>query len=255
MLCAAALMCHAPIVIPPIAGIRGKACAATTRAMAEAARHLQAAAPERVVVISPHAPRGEERATLHRAPRAEGHFGRFGRDDVSLSLPGDPDIHTTLLAALPLVPLPATDLDHGALVPLWFLAEAGLDVPVTVLGLPWNPTSEGNRAFGQRLREVMDDLGAPWALVASGDMSHALQPGAPGGFHPEAHRFDAAVVDLLSAGCLQEISQIHPGLRELAREDVVDSLEVAAGALPEGRPEVIGYEAPFGVGYLEARLA
>lgn len=255
MLCAAALMCHAPIVIPTIAGSRGGACEATTRAMGEAARHLQAAAPARVVVISPHAPRGEERATLHRSDRAEGHFGRFGREDVSLSLPGDPDIHSALLAALPLVPVPAIGLDHGALVPLWFLREAGLRVPVTVLGLSWSPTQKRNHAFGRRLREVMDDLGAPWALIASGDMSHALQPGAPGGFHPQAHRFDAAVVASLQAGRLQDVSQIEPSLRMLAREDVVDSLEVATGALPEGRPEVISYEAPFGVGYLEARLA
>ncbi len=186
----------------------------------------------------------------------EGHFGPFGHSGVAVTFPADSETGQALAQDQPdlLVPLPLSQLDHGALVPLWFLAEAGLEVPLTVIGLPWEPDPDTNRQLGRDLRRVMDGLVGPWALLASGDMSHALQPGAPGGFHPEAHRFDAEVEACVREARLTEISRIPAHLRDLAREDVVDSLEVLDGALGASfiTPRVLAYEAPFGVGYMEA---
>jgi hypothetical protein len=53
----AALMCHAPIVLPEIAGNRSAEIAKTTAAMEEAATHLLARQPDVIVILSPHAPR------------------------------------------------------------------------------------------------------------------------------------------------------------------------------------------------------
>ncbi len=58
---------------------------------------------------------------------------------------------------------------------------------------------EVHRDLGRLVRETADELGRDVLFVASGDMSHRLQPGAPAGYDPRGALFDAAVVELLGA--------------------------------------------------------
>src|SRR2546430_9340217 len=53
---------------------------------------------------------------------------------------------------------------------------------------------------------------------SSGDLSHRLTPGAPAGFHPEAHRFDEEVVEAIRARVPERVVNIDQGLRRLAGE-------------------------------------
>ena len=257
----AVLMCHAPIVIPAVGGTEAPRCRATTEAMGEAAGLLAACGAARVVVLSPHAPR-HRRAYGHFQPaRLQGNLARFGHPDLALAFPNDPEalavIRTsTQREGLTFEALPERELDHGATVPLWFLQEAGFPGRVLVLAFPWEAGEGSHHRFGHALARAMEDLGESWALLASGDMSHALRPGGPGGFHPKAHAFDQLVVDCVARGCPEDAARIPAELRGIAAEDVVESLEVSAGILGPGpRPaQVLSYEAPFGVGYLEAVL-
>ncbi len=257
----AVLMCHAPIVIPAIGGERGTECAATTRAMREAARIVVACGAETAVVLSPHLPRHRQAFGVVAGEKLHGDFGTFGRPDIACAFRGDAAAGAAITraaqkAGLEMVPGEPRGLDHGALVPLWFLQEAGFRGRIVVFGFPWYTDRSANQTFGCALRETMVSLERRWALVASGDMSHALQPGAPSGFHPRAQAFDDAVVEALERGNLGALSAIPGELRELAAEDVIDSLESAAGVLGDEMPEggVLSYEGPFGVGYLIALL-
>lgn len=258
---AAALMCHAPIVIPDIAGERGRDCESTTRAMVEAARVLVAAGPETVVVLSPHAPRHQEAFTWMSGCRWMGTFERFGRSDLRMPFDADLDAAAALARAslrnrVPVDSSEYTPMDHGALVPLWFLREAGYQGKVLILGFPWQSREALVECFALALGEAMTEVGRPWVLVASGDMSHRLLPGAPSGFHPRARDFDKAVVDCVRVGRPGDVARIADELRDLAAEDVVESLMVAAfllGTRPVGQ-RFLSYEGPFGVGYLIAIL-
>jgi aromatic ring-opening dioxygenase LigB subunit len=257
----AVLMCHAPIVIPAIGGERSAECSSTTAAMREAARGVVESGAETAVVLSPHLPRHRQAFGVMASERLSGDYGSFGRPDIACALRGDAAAGAATLRAaqrmgLGIEPVEIRGLDHGSLVPLWFLLEAGFKGRVAIFGFPWLGSREANRAFGHSLREAMAGLERRWALVASGDMSHALQPGAPSGFHPRAQGFDDAVVEAVRRGRLGALSQIPAELRELAAEDVLDSLESAAGVLgDEIAPDhVLSYEGPFGVGYLVARL-
>lgn len=147
--------------------------------------------------------------------------------------------------------------DHGALVPLWFLAEAGWTGPTTVVGLPRHPTVEWCRACGLAIGQVVAALGSDLvALVASGDMSHRVLPGAPAGHHPRAVDFDRAMTDLVRRGALDRLASIDPEFRALAAEDAVDTTMIAAASTDDDvrGAEVLSYEHPFGVGYLVAVL-
>lgn len=239
----AALMCHAPIVVPAVGGAEAARCRRTTRAMREVAARLVAARPDRVVLISPHSPR--HRTTLAAwSGRHQGDLAAFRAPQVRVDLPDAPEVAATL-------GLPTLDgrerLDHGAVVPLSFLVEAGWQGPTAILALPWTEGAE--EAAGRALAT----LPGRTAVVASGDMSHALSPSAPAGFHPDAAAFDAAFVDALRRD--DDDAARTPPHRAVAHEDVVASTAVALAAVPTRRnAEVVAYEAPFGVGYTEAVL-
>jgi MEMO1 family protein len=254
------LMCHAPIVIPAIAGDRAGECAATTRAMGEAARVLVAAAPDVVCLISPHAPRRPGSVGIVLAPRLSGSFARFGHPDVAVSVPGAPSLATALVSACGALglthhTLPDHELDHGALVPLHFLDAAGYRGPVLLVALPY-PDEARERALGEAIAEAAEASGLGVAVLASGDMSHRLKEGAPSGYHPRAQQFDTAFVSALRAGDVPAALAIDPMLSELAAEDVLASTRVALAATRgrTGGTRVLAYEGPFGVGYCEAVL-
>lgn len=257
----AVLMCHAPIVIPAIGRSEAGRCAASTAAMREAARRVVASGVETVALLSPHTPRLRHAYGVVAGEQIRGDFHAFGLPGPELVFPADAALGATCRRraqdeGLELEPLAVGSLDHGACVPLWFLAEAGFRGRVAVFGFPWEVDGEFNRAFGRALARAHAGLGRSWALVASGDMSHALQPGAPAGFHPRAAAFDEAVCACVEQGDYAGLSALAPEWRALAAEDAVASLEVADGVLAgagSGR-ERLSYEAPFGVGYLVAVL-
>jgi MEMO1 family protein len=256
----AALMCHAPIVIPAIAGERAVDCAETTRAMREAARALVAHDPEVLVLISPHSPRHRTRFGLLEADALQGTFARFGHGSVRVHVNGARAAARTLAATartcgVDTQPLELATLDHGALVPLYFLQEAGFRGGVLLVALPY-PGADSEVAFGRAIRAAAQTRNERWAVLASGDMSHRLTPDAPAGYDPEARAFDEAFVTELRRGELRRALELPPALIALAAEDVVQSTAVAAGSIDfEMRgARVLSYEGPFGVGYCEALL-
>jgi AMMECR1 domain-containing protein/aromatic ring-opening dioxygenase LigB subunit len=249
-----ALMCHAPIVVPDVAGARGDSCAQTTAAMRMAARRVVARGSRVAVVVSPHTPRAAG-FTILRGDRVAGDFGDFGAPGLKVDFAAASSLRAKLVDAgacsLGADPV-RRGLDHGALVPLWFLAEAGYDGAVLVVAFPRHTTADACDDFGKALANVDDEF----ALLASGDCSHRLIPGAPAGFHAQARHFDAALAEAVAAGDDRAVLRIDPELRELAAEDVVDSVMLAASATSfsaRGRA-VLSYEGPYGVGYLVALL-
>lgn len=256
----AVLMCHAPIVIPPVAGQHAAACATTTAAMRTVAAAVVAHEPDVVAVISPHAPRHRTGWGVVAGPTLSGDFGTFGAPHVRVRLPVDAQTADAVVAAgrargLSMREVAPYDLDHGSLVPLYFLQAAGWSGPTLVLAMPW-PGTGTEALMGMALADAARRRGLRLSVVASGDMSHRLVPGAPAGFHPRAKDFDAAFVQCITAGDLEGASSISVALREHAAEDVVDSVTVAAGAIGfrnQGH-RLIAYEGPFGVGYCEAIL-
>jgi MEMO1 family protein len=255
----AALMCHAPIVVPPIAGSRAADCKTTTRAMGELARTLLAHEPELIVLVSPHAPRRPHSWGLVHAPRLTGSFERFGHPELSYVFDGDADAAACLareaaMLGLETHQIDGRGLDHGALVPLHFVHEAGYAGPILLVALPF-PGTETEQTFGEAVANASRQLGKRWALLASGDMSHRLSRDAPAGFDPAGRAFDHRFVAHLRRGDIGAAVSIDAQRAELAAEDVLQSTEVALGAVGEPHgTQVLSYEGPFGVGYCEALL-
>ena len=252
----AGLMPHAPILVPGVGRENLARVEGTAKAMDTVARHALATNPDTVVVISPHSPRRSGSFGIWDTPRLRGSFGRFGSPDDRVDLPLDGDFaHRLEIEArrrgLRTWRIAHEPLDHGALVPLSYLASIGWKGPTVVVGLNF-PGEGGLDELGQAIAAAASGLGRRTAVIASGDMSHRLMPAAPAGYDPDAHRFDESFVDLLRKGEFGELRRIDPVLQDKAAEDVVDSTRVAlaaSGYRTTGHHEMLSYEGPFGVGY------
>jgi AmmeMemoRadiSam system protein A len=251
----AVLMPHAPILVPEVGGKRGAAAQASGQAMREAAACVMRFRPETVVLISPHSPRRRRAFGLWAGEPLQGSLAQFNAPDARVSLPNDGPLGRAIVTEAKTRDLATwmiedQTLDHGALVPLWFLAEAGWAGPTLVFGLNY-PEDGGVSPLGEAIAAGAQACHRRIAIVASGDMSHRLTPGAPCGFHPQARQFDETFIGLIRAGDYHGVGKMDPELRELAAEDAVDSTLVAAAAVDWRATghKVLNYEGPFGVGY------
>lgn len=251
----AVLMPHAPILVPEVGGERGGAAADSCRAMRTAARCVLSHHPEKLVLISPHSPRQPRAFGIWSDDPLEGSFAPFDAPQVGVSLPLDRTLAEAIAAEAEVRGLETWEirrlpLDHGALVPLWFLVEAGWDGPTVILSLNY-PEDQGLTELGEAIAAAAQASASRIAVIASGDMSHRLMEGAPCGFHPQAHQFDEAFIRLVRAGDYRKIEDIAPDLRELAAEDAADSTLIAASSVnwKTTGHQVLSYEGPFGVGY------
>jgi MEMO1 family protein len=248
-------MPHAPILIPSIASKRVGRIQSTIAAMRESARRAVATRADAVVIISPHAPREPEAFGIWSGERLHGTLKAFGAPEEGVDFQND----TTLAAQIAChaaqlgvrtEPIPDLALDHGTVVPLWFVAEAGWHGPVVVASLSltdhWNVVP-----FGEAIADAAANTGRRVAFIASGDMSHRLTSGAPNGFDARGAQFDQWLIGTLRRGAHRELLDFSPELEEAADEDALDSVMVALGATGFNATgtEVLSYEGPFGVGY------
>ena len=106
--------------------------------------------------------------------------------------------------------------------------------------------------LGAAMREAIDVLPARIAVLCAAELSHRLSELSPGGVHPRAEEFDAAVRGAFADG--NSLPLLKPSAKEL--EDVggeeLDAIRLFWGILNDTayRVEERGYQAPFGVGHL-----
>lgn len=263
-----ALSPHPPVLIKEIGGERCQELQATLEAMHNMSRELLATEPDCIVFLTPHGNVFRDCISYLSEERLEGDLGDFGQPNIRTSLPNDLALLESI-ADLAAEKGPEfigvnkeiarrhqlkAQLDHGIMVPLYFLQQAGMgELPILAISIGLLD-NHALYSFGQLIQEASNRLGRRAAVVASGDMSHALKEEGPYRFHPDGPRFDQHIMEALSAGDFTTILQIPPELRGNACECGYPSLLILLGALDGFRPNKIltNYEGPFGVGYLTA---
>lgn len=263
-----ALSPHPPVLIKEIGGARCQELQATLAAMYGMSRELLATAPDCIVFLTPHGNVFRDCISYLHMERLEGDLGDFGQPQLRTSLPNDLEL-LECIAALADQKGPEfigiskeiarqhnlnARLDHGILVPLYILQQAGMgELPIVAISIGRLDNHE-LYSFGRLIQEASNRLGKRAAVLASGDMSHALKEEGPYQFHPDGPRFDNYIKDAVCAGDFAKILQVPAELRANARECGYPSLLILLGAMDGFRPDkiMVNYEGPFGVGYLTA---
>jgi AmmeMemoRadiSam system protein A/AmmeMemoRadiSam system protein B len=201
-----------------------------------------------ILFVSPHAPLAEEGLVYLKGDTLSGSFHRFGAGEIRFSMEVDDSVLDQIKEVLPDSFPVTSELDHGVLVPLYFLKNAGWHGKIVVLGMP----TQKAEAYGQKIGQILNDLPERCALVASGDLSHRLKEDGPYGFHPTGPKVDNILVKALKKDTTL-VRGIPHDLIEEAALCGYHSLLFALGAR-EGSIKVLSYEGPFGVGYLVAEI-
>lgn len=239
---------HPPILVPEIGKGEERKCQASLDAYQEISRRLVRAEVETVILVSPHATLTKDGITILTEEVVRGNFAQFGAAQLSFSFTCDTTVIAQFQKELSEVTSMQGPLDHGALVPLYFLQKAGWSGKVVLLGMPLARPEE----YGLRIGQILDKLPGRYALVASGDLSHRLKEDGPYGFDSAGPEFDQAIINALQRDT-KKLIRLPVDLVEKAGECGYRSLRLALAAT-EGAPEVLSYEGPFGVGYMVADL-
>lgn len=258
---------HPPIVVPEVGGGRAREVSATREALLKVGRRVKESGAETMVIISPHGPLFRDAVAINRAPRLKGDLGHFGAREVQFDQDNDLKLAAEIagfsekegLSTVMLSPEAAREyavdlrLDHGVTVPLYFLRESGVKLPLVHVTMSLDPPDKLYR-FGLAVRDAAVALGRKIALIASGDLSHCLTGEAPGGYHPRGAEFDREVVKLLKSADFAGYLAMDRDLVACAGECGYRSIAMMLGALDGYKvdADVLSYEGPFGVGYLVA---
>ncbi len=175
-----------------------------------------------------------------------GSMAFFKRPDLDLTLTGDPSYARAIVDAmraegLEVEEAPQVDLDHGLIVPLRQLLPRP-DLPVIpIITQPARSFSPfGARAFGEVLRLVVDNRPKRVAMLATGGLSHWLDPGKFGFVDIE---FDTYVLELLQAGRGLDLGNLEPyALLDHGQYEFLNWLIMLGLVGPGVRGEVYAYE-------------
>ena len=251
---------HPPLIVPEVGRGGEKQIEKTRASYARAAEEIAALEPETVVITSPHAVMYRDWFHISPGKSAKGSFAQFRAPGVRFEVQYDTELVREIgrLAAEEDFPAgtegerdPA--LDHGTMVPLYFIREAYADKPmpkIVRIGLSGLPLEDHYR-LGQLIGDAVEVTGRRIVFVASGDLSHKLQKDGPYGFAPEGPDYDARLMNVCSRAAFGELFDFGEAFCERAAECGHRSFVIMAGAL-DGRQveaEVYSHEDVTGVGY------
>ena len=108
-------------------------------------------------------------------------------------------------------------LDHGAVIPLHYLHQAGFRGQIVQLSVGFISYPE-MYALGKAVQNAIESTKQKVAVLASGDLSHRLLPGAPAGYSPCGKVFDEKIINSLQEMDVKSLFEIDPQLVEEAGE-------------------------------------
>ncbi len=260
MLKFASICPHPPLLIPSIGKNYFAQIKSTVRAMNELGNQIKEKEVDTIIITSPHGPVQMDAMSINSTKCLQGDFSQFG-DNTSMKIENDIDLGASIKRVADSKDIPTElvgngiSLDHGAMVPLFFLKKHVPKVKVVSITFSYLDYKK-HFEFGEVIYEVIESTEKKVALVASGDLSHRLTPDAPAGYSPEGKKFDELLIELLEKNKVDEILNLDSSLVEEAGECGLRSIIILLGALSnsEYKFEKLSYEGPFGVGYLVGKF-
>lgn len=247
---------HSPLLIPSIGRENFKKTEKTQQSLINLANELYASKPDSLIIISSHAPLSEESFLINYSENYQGSLKKFGDFETKLKFRPDSELvaHLKMRAQEENVPLNIVcepQLDHGSLVPLFWLTKHLPELPVTPIGYSLFDLKQ-HFNFGILLQKEIQKSTKRIAVIASGDLSHCTREEAPAGYKQEGKIFDDKLVNLLKQKNVPEILNLDPKLIKQASECGLRAIIILLGILNgiNYEPQFLSYENPFGVGYL-----
>ncbi|MBO4863771.1 MAG: AmmeMemoRadiSam system protein A [Eubacterium sp.] len=248
---------HPPLIVPEVGrGSEGQV-RKTIESYKRVAEDIAKMKPETIIISSPHATMYSDYFHISPGKSAKGSFADFSASKVKFAEEYDTELVSRIELLARREDFPAgtmgerkRELDHGTMVPLYFIRQKYSDFKIIRIGLSGLSLTDHYK-LGTIIAEAVRDTGRRAVYVASGDLSHKLQEYGPYGFAKEGPEYDERIMDVASRGAFGEMLDFEETFCEKAAECGHRSFVMMAGAL-DGLSvdiETLSHEDVTGVGY------
>ena len=265
----AAVYPHPPIIMEEIGRGEEIKAKSTVEGAKALSNYIKDKAPTTIILITPHGPLFSDAIAISIGKNLYGDFGNFGFKEISFEFENNQQlvkaiINKSLKEDIKIAGVDKTlarryrienKLDHGTLVPLYFVDKVYKDFKLVHITYGLLPPIDLYK-FGQCIKKAVLDSDEDIILIASGDLSHKLTSEGPYTYSPYGRVFDETIVNIIREGKMEDIISFDLELAERAGECGLRSFMIMAGVLDKYQieSEILSYEGPFGVGYCTAKL-
>ena len=246
---------HPPLIVSEVGEGKESEVLATIRSYEKIAQDIAKIKPDTIIISSPHAPLYSDYFYLASGNRLEGSFDKFSAPEVSFSEINDVSLVEKIEELAKMDNFPAgrvkeEELDHGVMVPLYFIRKYLSDFKIIVVGLSFLPLID-NYKMGMLISKAVDALDRRAVFVASGDLSHKLQDYGPYGFVKEGPMYDEKIMNIMKNADFDKLINFDSVLMDKASECGHRSFLIMAGALDGKKviPKMFSHQDITGVGY------
>ena len=254
---AAYMVPHPPLIVPAVGRGGEKKILETTKAYERVGQEIAKIAPDTIVITSPHSIMYADYFHISPGIGATGDFSRFGAPEVSFNEKYDKEFVVVLESLLYSEDFPGgtqgerdKELDHGTMVPLYFIRKYYQGGKIIRIGLSGLPMSDHYK-LGTYIKQVAEDLGRNTVIVASGDLSHKLKDNGPYGFAPEGPVYDEKIMQAAAKADFGGMLEFNEDFLDKAAECGHRSFCIMAGCFDgvDVKSEVLSHQDVTGVGY------
>ena len=199
MIVKAVMVPHPPLAVHEVGRGDEEKISDTLQAYRKAMQEIADAAPETVIILSPHALMYRDYFNISAGSEAYGDMGRFGAGAVAFEKAYDEEFTRTLEDMLEENGFPGgtaydrdPQLDHGTMVPLYFLDQVFRDYRIVRIGLSGLSLPMHYR-LGMYIAETAERLNRRIAVIGSGDLAHCQKEDGPYGYRPEGPQYDEKI--------------------------------------------------------------
>ena len=247
---------HPPLIIPEVGRGAEKQIEKTIKAYQEVAKQVANLNPETIIITSPHAPMYSDYFYISSTSKASGNLSQFGASEVQFEEEIDIELvdeisKIALSCNFPTGNLAKTvKLDHGSIVPLYFIRKELPQSKIIIIGLSTLPLVD-NYKMGLIIKKAIEKINRKVVLIASGDLSHKLQEYGPYGYIKEGPEYDKRIMKVCSNANFKELLYFENTFLEKAAECGHRSFTIMAGCLDGINVESkqLSHEDITGVGY------
>ena len=248
---------HPPMIVPNVGRGGERQVEATVKAYEHVADMIAELKPETIVISSPHSVMYADYFHISPGTGAKGSFADFGAREVSFEEEYDTELVDLIVSKAEAQNFPAgtlgernRDLDHGTMVPLYFIEQKYKGFKLVRTGLSGLDLMK-HYEYGMMIKEAIEALDRRVVFVGSGDLSHKLQEYGPYGFAPEGPEYDRRIMDVCGNARFKELFDFEEAFCDKASECGHRSFVIMAGALDGVAVKATQYshEDVTGVGY------
>ena len=247
---------HPPLIVKEVGKGEEERVSLTIESYQKVADQIAELKPETIIITSPHTLCFTDYFYISSHSIMKGSFERFGAKEVSFEEEIDQELVEEIEKLSKEKNFPAgrvdkeVELDHGTMVPLYFIRKKLPKCKIIVIGLSGLSLNK-HKELGRIIKEAINHTNRNVVFVASGDLSHKLQEYGPYGYAKEGTIYEDRILETMTKGNFNELLDYSDELLYKASECGHPSFTILSGAIENELIEAtfLSHEDTTGVGY------